>query len=234
MSHGRNLSIRRFTLASIIITLFIILPFHLRSYTLQSRAHAAAVIQNSVPVSSVSAASFIGGPAPLAPNSIVAGFGTQLATGALAATTQPLPTSLLGAGVTVNGAAAPLFFVSPNQVNFLVPPGTQAGDAQVVITSNAASGDQIVSRGTVKVTTLAPAVFTANANGTGVPAAVTGRVNAAGQFVFDPNPPFEPNPLQPGQFLPAPIDVGTDGQPAFLILFATGLRNAPGGSTRAI
>jgi uncharacterized protein (TIGR03437 family) len=198
-----------------------------------SGSRAAAVVQNSVPVSSVSAASFTGGPAPLAPNSIVAGFGTQLATGTLAASTQPLPTSLGGTTVTVNGVAAPLFFVSPNQVNFLAPPGVAAGDAQVVITSPS-GGDQIVSRGTMRMATVAPAIFTANANGTGVPAAVTGRVNAGGQFVFDPAPPFEPNPLQPGQFLPAPIDVGTAQQPAFLILFATGLRNAAAGSTRAI
>src|SRR5262249_10257315 len=89
-------------------------------------------------------------------------------------------------------------------------------------------------KGAVKIADLAPAIFTANANGAGVPAAVTGRINANGQFVFDPNPPFEPNPLQPGQFQPAPIDVGTDGQPAFLILFATGMRSAPAGSTKAV
>ncbi|MFN0087719.1 MAG: IPT/TIG domain-containing protein [Blastocatellia bacterium] len=199
-----------------------------------SGARAAATVQNSVPVASVSAASFIGSPAPLAPNSIIAGFGTQLAAGTLAATTQPLPTSLLNTSVTINGTPAPIFFVSPGQVNFLIPPNLPAGDAQLVLTSTAANGDQIISRGQIRIANVAPAIFAANANGTGVPAAVTGRINAGGQFVFDPAPPYEANPLQPGQFIPSPIDVGTDQQPAFLILYATGVRGAPAGSTKAI
>ncbi|MFM8393552.1 MAG: hypothetical protein ACKOB4_06460, partial [Acidobacteriota bacterium] len=75
-------------------------------------ARAATTIQNSVPVTSVSAASYVGQQSPLAPGSIVAAFGTQLATGVQAASTQPLPTTLLTTSVTVNGVTAPLFFVS--------------------------------------------------------------------------------------------------------------------------
>ncbi|MGE0128320.1 MAG: IPT/TIG domain-containing protein [Blastocatellales bacterium] len=197
-------------------------------------AKAATIIQNSVPVTTVSAASFVGLPATIAKNSIVAAFGTQLATGVQSASSQPLPTALLGTSVTVNGTLAPLFFVSPGQVNYLIPPNAADGDAQVVITSTAANGDQIVSRGQIKIASVAPAIFTANANGSGAPAAVTGRVNASGQFVYDPNPPFEPDPLHPGQFLPAPIDVGATGQPAFLILFCTGSLNASAGSVKAV
>ncbi len=197
-------------------------------------AKAAAIIQNPVPVISVSAASFVGSPATLATNSIVAAFGTQLASGTQVATSQPLPTALLNTSVTVNGARAPLFFVSPDQVNYLIPPNTAEGDAQVVITSTASSGDKIVSRGQMRIASTTPAIFTANANGIGAPAAVTGRVNAGGQFVFDPNPPFEPDPVHPGQYLPAPIDVGTTERPAFLILYGTGLRNTPAGSVKAI
>src|SRR5438105_1199824 len=44
------------------------------------RAQAATQIQNSVEVVTVSAASFIGAPAALAPNTIVSAFGTQLST----------------------------------------------------------------------------------------------------------------------------------------------------------
>ena len=84
-----------------------------------SGIRAAAIVQNSVAVTSVSAASFVGSPAALAPNSITAAFGTQLANGTQVATTQPLPTSLLNTSVTVNGVAAQLFFVSPGQVNYL-------------------------------------------------------------------------------------------------------------------
>lgn len=197
-------------------------------------ARAAVTVQNSVPVTTVSAASFVGSPATIAKNSIVAAFGTQLATGVQSASSQPLPTTLLTTAVTVNGTPAPLFFVSPGQINYLIPPNAADGDAQVVITMTAANGDQIVSRGQVKIASVAPAIFTAGANGSGAPAAVTGRVNAGGQFVFDPTPPFEPDPLHPGQFRPAPIDVGSASQPAFLILFCTGSLNAPAGSVKAV
>ncbi len=218
----------------LILTAITAIVYSLRDSYLFPNARAAATVQNSVPISSVSAASFIGSPASLAPNSIVAAFGTQLATGTQAATSQPLPTSLLNTTVTVNGIAAPIFFVSPGQVNYLIPPNTPAGDMQVEITSTHSNGDQIVSRGEMKISQTAPAIFTANSTGVGVPAAVTGRVDAGGQFVFDPNPPFEPDPINPNQLIPTPIDVGTSERPAFLILFGTGLRNAGAGSVRAI
>lgn len=198
------------------------------------KTRAAATVVNSVPVASVSAASFVASPATLAQNSIAAAFGTQLATATQVATTQPLPTTLAGTTVTVGGVPAQLFFVSSGQINYLIPPNTPAGDAQVVVTSTADNGDQVISRGPIKIATASPAVFTANANGTGVPAAVTGRVNANNQFVFDTNPPFEPDPVTPGVFIPAPIDVGTDARPAFLILFGTGLRNAAPNTVRAV
>jgi uncharacterized protein (TIGR03437 family) len=218
-----------FFLAALIATILV-----LRINGMLPSARAAATIQNSDPVATVSAASFVGSPAPLAPNSIVAAFGTQLATGTQIASSQPLPTSLLNTTVTVNGVDAPLFFVSPGQVNYLIPSNVSAGDAEVIITSTQGNGDQIISRGPIKIAQTAPAIFTANANGIGAPAAVTGRVNENGQFVFDPTPPFEPDPLHPGLVVPAPIDVGTNDRPAFLILFGTGLRNALAGSARAV
>ncbi|MBI1761245.1 MAG: hypothetical protein HYR56_07410, partial [Acidobacteria bacterium] len=67
-------------------------------------------------VTTVSAASFIG--QQLAPESIIAAFGANLATATQSATTATLPTVLAGASVRVKDSAgsernAPLFFVSP-------------------------------------------------------------------------------------------------------------------------
>lgn len=197
-------------------------------------ARAASTIQNSVPVTSVSAASYVGQQSPLAPGSIVAAFGTELATGTQVANAQPLPTSLLTTTVTVNGVAAPLFFVSPNQINYLVPTGTTAGDATVTVKSTQTNGDEIVSTGTIRVAATAPAIFTANASGGGAPAGLTGRIDAAGQFAFDPAPPFSADPVNPGLLIPAPIDVGTADRPAFLILYGTGIRNAGAGTVSAV
>ena len=63
---------------------------------------------------------------PFAPDSIVAAYGAILATGTAGATVVPLPTSLDGNSVTVTDSAdvarlAPLFYVSPAQVNFEIP-----------------------------------------------------------------------------------------------------------------
>ncbi|MFM8393671.1 MAG: IPT/TIG domain-containing protein, partial [Acidobacteriota bacterium] len=88
------------------------------------------------------------------------------------------------------------------------------------------NGDEVVSTGTVRVAPTAPSIFTANANGSGAPAGLTGRLNANSQFSFDPNPPFAPDPVNPGTLIPSPVDVGTATQPAFLILYGTGIRNA--------
>ncbi|MFN0110975.1 MAG: IPT/TIG domain-containing protein [Blastocatellia bacterium] len=219
----------------ILLTVFALLLIGaIRFSNLFPATRAAATVQNSVSVTSVSAASYVGYPATLGHSSIAAAFGTQLSTGVQAAPGQPLPMALAGTSVTVAGVPAQLFFVSPEQVNYLVPPNVPAGDAQVVVTALTANGDQIVSKGQIRIAGNAPAIFTANASGAGVPAAVTGRINASNQFVFDPTPPFEFDPVTPGRLIPSPIDVGTADRPAFLILYATGLRNAAVGSVKAV
>src|SRR5262249_13517626 len=68
----------------------------------------------------------------LASESIAAFFGLDLATETKAAPGLPLPTTLGGASVKVRDGVgverlAPLFFVSPGQINFQMPPGTEPG-----------------------------------------------------------------------------------------------------------
>jgi hypothetical protein len=101
--------------------------------------------QSQTPVATISAANFR---STVAPDSIVASFGIQLATGIKVAETVPLPTSLLGTVVTVrdsSGAAlvASLLFVSPGQINYIVPAQAVAGAGTVVVTS----GDGKTSEG---------------------------------------------------------------------------------------
>src|SRR5581483_10200164 len=81
----------------------------------------------TLPITIVSAATFE--VAPATPDSIVAAFGTNLATRVEVATSTPLPTSLAGTTVRVRDAQnierfAQLFFVAPTQINFLVPGDT--------------------------------------------------------------------------------------------------------------
>jgi uncharacterized protein (TIGR03437 family) len=57
----------------------------------------------------------------LAPGELFSIFGTNLASTTASAAGVPLPMTLAGASVTVNGKAAPLVFVSPTQINAQLP-----------------------------------------------------------------------------------------------------------------
>jgi uncharacterized protein (TIGR03437 family) len=175
-------------------------------------------------VASVSAASFAGN--ELASESIVAAFGLNLATSIEIASATPLPTGLAGTKVLVKDSAgtervSPLFFVAPGQVNYQMPPGTANGAATVTITS----GDGKTSIGTQQIANVAPGLFTANANGLGVPAATVFRLKANGTTADEPLAQFDSTL---GRFVPLPIDLGPDGDQVFVVLFGTGFRNNTG------
>jgi uncharacterized protein (TIGR03437 family) len=154
-------------------------------------------------LTTVSAASFAAD--ALAPEAIATAFGTGLATTTMIASSTPLPTELAGTKVRVNGVLAPLFFVAPTQVNFLVPAEVLTGSAEVEIVA----GDNTLSRGAINLASAAPSLFTSNASGTGAPAAVATKDGV--NFVAVGNADGSPNPL----------DVDD-----YLVLFGTGFRRA--------
>lgn len=174
-------------------------------------------------LASVSAASFSN--AAFAPDTIIAAFGTNLATGRQTATTQPLPTTLLGTTVSVRDATgttrnAPLFFVSSGQVNFIVPAGTATGSATITVTSG--NGSQAV--GTVQIERVAPGLFTANSNGQGVPAALALRIRNGAQ-TYEQLARLD---TSTNRFVTSPIDLGLTTDQVYLVLYATGVRNRTG------
>jgi uncharacterized protein (TIGR03437 family) len=159
---------------------------------------------------------------------IVAVFGTGLADSTAAATTLPLPTTLAGASVKVRDAGgterdAGLFFASPQQINLLIPAGTAAGVATVTVTRGTAS-----LGATILVEAVAPAIFTANANGTGVPAAILVRQRGATQTI---EPVFQGTA---GNAQPLPIDLGPEGDQVVLVLFGSQFRARTGTNNRAL
>lgn len=175
------------------------------------------------PVTSVSAASFTAG---IASEGIVAAFGMKLATTVMAASgtlscPTCLPTELAGTTVRLKDHTgverlAPLFFVSPSQVNYFVPAGAAPGALTVTITS----GDGTVSTGTAQLTTVAPGLFTANGDGQGVPAGLALRVNGNTQ-TYEAIAQYD---SVQRRFTPRAFDLGTAAEKVILVLYGTGLR----------
>lgn len=100
----------------------------------------------------------------VAPGSLATIFGSNIATMNVNASTIPLPLSLGGVEVTVDGNQAPIIFtgVTPyTQVNFQMPSEVQPGTANLVITVNGVSSQPFQ----VNVTATAPGIFTYNPTG---------------------------------------------------------------------
>jgi adhesin/invasin len=158
-------------------------------------------VAEAAPLVTVNAADFRQG--PVAPDAIVAAFGIGFAVRAEAASTVPLPLEMSGTKVLVNGEAAALFYVSPTQVNFVIPATTNPGTASIVIVSPAGQ----YSFGQVTVNLAAPAIFTRDSSGSGEAAA-----QATPDGVIYQSSPF---------------DILVNGRSNVLLLFGTGIRRAP-------
>lgn len=176
-------------------------------------------------LSLVSAASYIGG-APLAPGSLAAAFGQGLAR-ETAVATLPLPAILAGTRLVFQRPdgtyiAATLLFVSPTQINFIVP-SLPDGTTPVVATID----DKGVSTGTVQIQRVAPGLFSANADGRGVAAAVAVKVAASGaqtsQYTFQWD-------AARGTRVSVPIDLGSETDQVILLLYGTGIRGVAAGA----
>ena len=143
----------------------------------------------------------------VSPNSLAVVFGTNLSatslSGQLDASGQ-YPTTLGGTTVLVNGDLARLLYVSPTQIDLLIPSDIKPGTATVVATpSNMPS----VS-GTAMVTLAAPGLFSSDGTGQG-PGAILNGVT------------FTPGPF----FVTTPENSGTDKRTR-LAMYGTGIRYA--------
>ena len=103
----------------------------------------------------VNAASFAPSPVPVAPGSIITILGANLADSTSSASSVPLPSSLGGATVQINGTNAPLYYASSTQINAQVPYETPLGTATVTVTT--AAGSSVSEPANVGAT--APGIF---------------------------------------------------------------------------
>gem|GEM_PF-1178345 len=179
-------------------------------------------------IASVSAASFT--EFGLSSESIVAGFGLGMAGSTQFAEGDHLPTSLAGTSLLIRDGAgierlAPLFYVSPAQINYQLPAGLSPGTATVTVTG----GDKVMAIGAVRIANTWPGIFTANGTGDGVAAAVVLRVKSDGSSNYEPVARFDAGQ---NKYVTAPIDLGSPSDQVYLIMFGTGLRNRS--STEAV
>src|SRR5580704_9779107 len=81
------------------------------------------------------------GSSTVSAESIASYYGSNLASDTAQPDSLPLPTTLAGVTVQVQDSAgatrpAPLFYVSPTQINFEIPAGTALGEAKVTVTNS--------------------------------------------------------------------------------------------------
>jgi len=91
----------------------------------------------------------------VAPGTLMSVFGSGLAAQTAAAASTPLPLSLLGVSATINELDAPLYFVSPNQLNIQVPYVTGGGTAVLGVNNNGKLASYLF-----QVAPAAPGIFT--------------------------------------------------------------------------
>jgi uncharacterized protein (TIGR03437 family) len=128
----------------------------------------------------------------VAPGEFVSLFGSGLCSATEGAPSLPLPTNLANVQVSVNGVFAPISYVSPNQINVVVPYETASdGYATFQVSSDTGLSNAVTlyERGT------APGVFTST-NGGFAPG-----VGPAAALHADFSPVSQGNPAQVGETL---------------------------------
>lgn len=179
----------------------------------------------------VNAASMAGGPS--APAALATALGEGLAASSAAAGAGPLPGTLAGTSVEVTDSSgvrrfASLLSVSPTRINFRIPAETAIGPARATIRAGGSSEQSA----DIRIDPVAPALFSANADGRGVGAIIAVRVNGNGQS-FEPVFTFDGATRG---FVPKPLSLGNLDEQVYLLLFGTGIRGAgaPGRVTVSI
>jgi uncharacterized protein (TIGR03437 family) len=167
------------------------------------------------------------GTTAIAVGSVAGANGPNFSTGTSNITTLPLPTMVNGTSVSIldasgNTWAAPLLYVSPQGINFTVPPTVAPGLASVTVLS----GTQIQTAGNVQISAVAPGLYTLN--GTNLAAGDVVRVGANG--IQAPGQIYAITSA--GSYIANPIQLGAASDHTYLTLFGTGFMSAAAGSVK--
>src|ERR1700736_2760457 len=98
------------------------------------------------------------------PGELVAIFGINLANGSQSAPSLPLSDQMQGTELFLAGRPLPLVYISPNQINAMMPYGITPGSTYQLV---ATRGNRLALPQPVTVAAAEPAIFTTTANGLG-------------------------------------------------------------------
>jgi uncharacterized protein (TIGR03437 family) len=144
--------------------------------------------------------------APPAPGGIFSVFGAKFAAATEPFATVPLPTTLAGVSLEINGAPVPLYLVSPDQINAQLPFDTPPGPATAVIVTPAGRA----TAASFTVLPAAPAIFLAVPAGDAVITAYVTGLGAVSPAV----PTGSPAPLDVLSYAQAAVTATLGGVPA--------------------
>lgn len=147
-----------------------------------------------------------------APDSIVSLFGVGLAGGSVAASGSSLALELGGRSVRITDSLgravlAPLYFVSPTQINFVVPRGLANGRIRAEVLQSAT----VLAAAESTLGAVAPGLFTVDGSAGGAPSALLARVPGQGP--------------QEITVLTGPIRFGPASEALALVVYGSGWRN---------
>jgi len=114
------------------------------------------------PLGVINAASFAPPGNPISPGQFVTLFGTGLAKSNQTAA-PPYPATLNSVSVLINNKPAPIYFVSPTQLNVLVPYATTGPTATIVVQNSSVNSNTV----TVPVAATSPGIYTLDQSGSG-------------------------------------------------------------------
>ena len=149
-------------------------------------------------------------PLILAAGSMATVKGSRLASSPLQAGDPPYPPRLGGAEVQLGGISCLLSYVSPGQINFIVP---EIRPGRYVLSIGSATAEVIVAP-------VAPGIFTISGDGAGVPwAGVTAALTDGGSRSISAYR------CDNTGCLPLPLEIPSDAKELFVVLYGTGFHN---------
>lgn len=159
----------------------------------------------------------------IAPTSYASVYGTNLPV-QTASAGAPYPVTLGGGSLSITDSSGAtyqptLVYVSPSQINFILPDGVATGTAH--LTLNSANGS--VNLGTPQIASVSPGLFSLSGTGDGIAAAlaVDSQHNSVPVFSCGANG-CEATPIN------------VSGNPIYVSLYGTGIRGAPSGQVSVL